>query len=101
MFEKLACSFGLSATSQQYFSLRKNQPPAISQQYFSLRTNQHQSTATSQTNRLLRASFMVPPVHGVSWLRWWWTPSIFKSQQHKQPIRSVGKSKTARAPARR
>jgi hypothetical protein len=27
-----ACSFGLSATSQQYFSLRTNQPPAISQQ---------------------------------------------------------------------
>jgi hypothetical protein len=39
------CSFGLSATShtsQRYFSLRTNQPPAISQQYFSLRTNQHQ-----------------------------------------------------------
>jgi uncharacterized lipoprotein YmbA len=48
-----ACSFGLSATSQQYFSLRTNQPPAISQQYFSLRTNQHQPSATSQTNRLL------------------------------------------------
>jgi hypothetical protein len=28
-------SFGLSATSQQYFSLRTNQPPAISQRYFS------------------------------------------------------------------
>jgi hypothetical protein len=26
-----ACSFGLSATSQHYFSLRTNQPPAISQ----------------------------------------------------------------------
>jgi hypothetical protein len=25
-----ACSLGLSATSQQYFSLRTNQPPAIS-----------------------------------------------------------------------
>jgi hypothetical protein len=25
-----ACSFGLSATSQQYFSLRTNQPPATS-----------------------------------------------------------------------
>jgi hypothetical protein len=49
-----SCSFGLSATSQQYFSLRTNQPPAISQQYFSLRTNQHQSSATSQTNRLHR-----------------------------------------------
>jgi hypothetical protein len=33
------CSLGLSATSQQYFSLKTNQPPAISQQYFSLRTN--------------------------------------------------------------
>jgi hypothetical protein len=27
-----ACSLGLSATSQQYFSLRTNQPPAISHQ---------------------------------------------------------------------
>jgi hypothetical protein len=50
-----ACSLGLSATSQQYFSLRTNQPPTISQQYFSLRTNQHQPSATSQTNRLLDA----------------------------------------------
>jgi hypothetical protein len=47
-----ACSLGLSATSQQYFSLRTNQPPATSQQYFSLRTNQHQPSATSQPNRL-------------------------------------------------
>jgi hypothetical protein len=47
------CSLGLSATSQQYFSLRTNQPLATSQQYFSLRTNQHQSSATSQTNRLV------------------------------------------------
>jgi hypothetical protein len=46
------CSLGLSATSQQYFSLTTNQPPATSQQYFSLRTNQHQPSATSQTNRL-------------------------------------------------
>jgi hypothetical protein len=46
------CSLGLSATSQQYFSLRTNQPPATSQQYYSLRTNQHQPSATSQTNRL-------------------------------------------------
>jgi hypothetical protein len=44
------CSFGLSATSQQYFSLRTNQPSATSQQYFSLRTNQHRPSATSQTN---------------------------------------------------
>jgi hypothetical protein len=49
---QVACSFGLSATSQQYFSLRTNQTPAISQQYFSLRTNQHPPSATSQTNRL-------------------------------------------------
>jgi hypothetical protein len=40
-----ACSFGLSATSHQYFYLRTNQPPAITQQYFSLRTNQHQPPA--------------------------------------------------------
>jgi hypothetical protein len=48
-----ACSFGLSATSQQYFSLRINQSPTISQRYFSPRTNQYQSSTTSQTNRLL------------------------------------------------
>jgi hypothetical protein len=50
--KKPSRSFGLSATSQQYFSLRTNQPPATSQQYFSLKTNQHQPSATSQTNRL-------------------------------------------------
>jgi hypothetical protein len=46
------CSLGLSATSQQHFSLRINQPPTTSQQYFSLGTHQHQPSATSQTNRL-------------------------------------------------
>jgi hypothetical protein len=46
------CSFGLSTISQQYFSLRTNQPSAISQQYFSIRTKQHQPSATSQPNRL-------------------------------------------------
>jgi hypothetical protein len=46
------CSLGLSATSQQYFSLRTNQPPATRQQYFSVRTNQHQPSATSQPNKL-------------------------------------------------
>jgi hypothetical protein len=51
--DSTACSFGLSATSQQYFSLRTNQPQTNSQQYFSLTTNQHQPSATSQTNRLL------------------------------------------------
>jgi hypothetical protein len=50
------CSLGLSATSQQYFSLRTNQPPATSQQYFSLTTNQHQPSATSQPNRLIIAT---------------------------------------------
>jgi hypothetical protein len=44
------CSLGLSATSQQYYSLRTNQTPATSQQYFSPRTNQHQISATSETN---------------------------------------------------
>jgi hypothetical protein len=48
--ESTACSFGLSATSQQYFSLRTNQPPTITQQYFSLRTYQHQPSTTGQTN---------------------------------------------------
>jgi hypothetical protein len=46
------CSLGLSATSQQYFSLTTDQPPATSQQYFSLGTNQHQPSVTSQKNRL-------------------------------------------------
>jgi hypothetical protein len=45
------CSLGLSATSQQYFSLTTNQPPATSQQYSSLRTNQHQPSATSPTEQ--------------------------------------------------
>jgi hypothetical protein len=54
-----SCSLGLSATSQQYFSLTTNQPPATSQQYFSLRTNQHQPPATSQTNRL-KKSYPLP-----------------------------------------
>jgi hypothetical protein len=49
----MPCSFGLSATSQQYFSLRINQPSPTSQQYFSLRTNQHQPSATSRTNSLI------------------------------------------------
>jgi hypothetical protein len=46
------CSLGLSGTSQQYFSLRTNQPPATNQQYSSLTTKQHQPSATSQPNRL-------------------------------------------------
>jgi hypothetical protein len=51
--------FGLSATSQQYFSLRTNQPPTTSQQYFSLRTNQHHPSATSQTNRLIHGQQVI------------------------------------------
>jgi hypothetical protein len=53
VYKHAPCSLGLSDTSQQYFSFRTNQPPAISQQYFSLRTNQHQPSATSQTNVLV------------------------------------------------
>jgi hypothetical protein len=34
----MSCSLSLSATIQQYFSLRTNQPSATSQQYVSLRT---------------------------------------------------------------
>jgi hypothetical protein len=52
LLQGAACLLGLSATRQQYFSLRTNQSPATSQQYFSLRINQHQSSTTSQTNRL-------------------------------------------------
>jgi hypothetical protein len=56
--EATPCSFGLSATSQRYFSLKTNQSLATSQQYFSLRTNQHQPSATSQTNGAqLKSSF--------------------------------------------
>jgi hypothetical protein len=58
MYTPSPCSLGLSATSQQYFSLRTNQPPATSQQYFSLRTNQHQPSATSQTRGGGRAAAM-------------------------------------------
>jgi hypothetical protein len=41
------CSFGLSASSQQYFSLRTNQSPATSQQYFLSEqiSNSHQPPA--------------------------------------------------------
>jgi hypothetical protein len=54
----LEASLGLSATSQQYFSLRTNQQPAAtSQQYSSLRTNQHQPSATSQPNRLFVSAY--------------------------------------------
>jgi hypothetical protein len=52
----MPCSLGLSATSQQYFSLTTNQPLATSQQYSSLRRNQHQPSATSQPNRLIGQS---------------------------------------------
>jgi hypothetical protein len=54
-----ACSFGLSATGQQYFSLTTNQPPATSQQYSSLRTNQHQPSATSQSDEYFETEGVV------------------------------------------
>jgi hypothetical protein len=53
MFTLQPVRLALSATSQQYFSLRTNQSPATSQQYSSLRRNQHQPSTTSQPNRLL------------------------------------------------
>jgi hypothetical protein len=37
------CSLGLSATSQQYFSLRTNQPPAISRNQPAVLFSQNQS----------------------------------------------------------
>jgi hypothetical protein len=42
-----SCSLGLSATSQQYFYLRTNQPPASST-FLSERTSHQQPAATSQ-----------------------------------------------------
>jgi hypothetical protein len=58
----VACSFGLSATSQQYFSLRTNQPAATSQEYFSLTTNQHQPPAKrTVAPPTTGASMEVPP----------------------------------------
>jgi hypothetical protein len=54
--DRQPCSFDLSATSQQYFSLKINQPSPTNQQYFSLRTNQHQPSTTSRTNRLVITS---------------------------------------------
>jgi hypothetical protein len=62
------CSFGLSDTSRQYFSLRTNQPPAMSQQYFSLRTNQHQPSATpTRVLHCLFISFYVFPRASTLW----------------------------------
>jgi hypothetical protein len=57
------CSFGLSATSQQYFSLTTNQPSTTNQQYFSLRTNQHKPSATSQTNMRIHGTTELQPGH--------------------------------------
>jgi hypothetical protein len=61
------------ATSQQYFSLTTNQPPANSQQYSSLRTNLHQSLATSQPNRLNVNRFQTGPclVCGIIFSTFW------------------------------
>jgi hypothetical protein len=46
-----SCSLGLSATSQQYFSLRTNQPPATSQQYLSLRTSHQPNEQAAEWRR--------------------------------------------------
>jgi hypothetical protein len=51
-----ACSLVLSATSQQYFSLGTNQPPAISQQYFSLRINE-QAEVKGERMRTIEANY--------------------------------------------
>jgi hypothetical protein len=48
-----ACSLGLSATSQQYFSLRTNQPPATSRNQPAVLFSQNKpAPAISQPNRL-------------------------------------------------
>jgi hypothetical protein len=46
------CSLGLSATSQQYFSLTTNQQPASSTLLSEQTSTSHQPPATSQPNRL-------------------------------------------------
>jgi hypothetical protein len=56
-FDFTTYSFDLSATSQQYFSLRTNQSPTNSQQYFSLKTNQHQPLAKQTDRKFDRLSY--------------------------------------------
>jgi hypothetical protein len=58
-YNETACSLGLSATSQQYFSLRTNQPLATSQQYSSLRqtSTSHQPPANRTGSLLLLLGF--------------------------------------------
>jgi hypothetical protein len=57
-----ACSFGLSATSQQYFYLRTNQSPATRQQYFSLITNQHQPNEQAGVEKPASTRTTPPPM---------------------------------------
>jgi hypothetical protein len=70
-FSFASCSLGLSATSQQYFSLTTNQPLATSQQYSSLRTNQHQPSATRTGSRFgdCRRSYREGQWHRVRFCR--------------------------------
>jgi hypothetical protein len=58
-----ACSLGLSATSQQYFSLRTNQPPATSRNQPAVMFSQNKpAPATSQPNRLHNGYRMQQPM---------------------------------------
>jgi hypothetical protein len=47
---RLLVRLGYQPTSQQYFSLGTNQPPATNQQYSPLGTNQHRPPATGRTS---------------------------------------------------
>jgi hypothetical protein len=66
-----ACSLDVSVTSQQYFSLRTNQPRVL--------FSQHKSApATSQMNRLL--VFLLRLVHGAAMA---WKPSMMRVTNRK------------------
>jgi hypothetical protein len=47
---RVACSLGLSATSQQYFTLRINQPPATNQPAVLFSQNKPASATSHQPN---------------------------------------------------
>jgi hypothetical protein len=64
-----ACSFGLSATSQQYFSLRTNQPPATSRNKPAVLFSQnkpapaisHKPTEQADCSSRLASRFVIHP----------------------------------------
>jgi hypothetical protein len=56
-----ACSLGLSATTQQYFSLGTNQPPASSTLLSEQISTSHQSPANRTGCRLLPAEGSTSP----------------------------------------